>query len=209
MNKELELKNANIIAITGPSGVGKNTLGNMLKKNFNFTVPRHCTTRKRRRDDEENFYRYLSHEDYSNLLYEEKFLFSSGDGPEVLKEYGNFYGVLKDDILDALFISNHVILYVSYKDLEALEKLKKDGYNIKIVALKFSDVKKGVLSRIANNKFRKHSKSDIERRVESALELEEAYKDILEKCATSIIYTDKLNKKKMFKKACKDLSLDV
>lgn len=201
------LGSANIIAITGPSGVGKNTLGSMLKKRLDFIEAKHCTTRSKRSDDVSGFYRYLSHDEYAELLAEERFLFSSGDGPEVKKEYGNFYGVLKSDIEDALKESSDIILYVSYKDLEALEKLKVAGLNIRIVVLKFNDIKKGVLSRISKNKFRNHSKEDIDKRIKSAVELDKAYKEMVEKCADSIIYTDVLNKNAMYKKVCKDLSL--
>lgn len=203
------VKEAKIVAITGPSGVGKNTLGEMLKKNFGFAVPTHCTTRTKREDDEDGFYSYLSHEEYAKLLTEGKFLFSSGDGPEVKKEYGNFYGVLKDDINEALKESENIILYVSYKDLQALHQLKIAGAKIDIIALKFKDIKKGVLNRISLNSSRNHSESDIQKRVQSALDLDAKYSKILENLATSIIYTDELNISQMFRKACLDLNLTV
>lgn len=207
LKETMEANEIKIIAITGPSGVGKNTLGNMLKERLNFSIPRHCTTREKRSDDEEGFYKYLTHEEYAKLLKQDYFLFSSGDGPEVKKEYGNFYGVLKEDIKQVSNFSTNIILYVSYKDLQALNELKKEGLNIQIIVLKFSNIKKGVLSRISLDKARNHSKSDIEKRIKSALELEEKYKELLEISATSIIYTDMLDKEQMYSKACLDLKL--
>ena len=82
--------NKYIIAITGPSGAGKTTLGDLLVARHDIAVPYHCTTRDRRSDDKDGFYRYLSHEEYSELLQQGKFLLSSGDGPVVSKQYGNF-----------------------------------------------------------------------------------------------------------------------
>ena len=90
-----------IIAITGPSGAGKTTLGNLLKERNSYSIPRHCTTRNRRSDDAPDFYRFLTHEEYNDKLQNGEFILSSGDGPEVKKEYGNFYGVLRQDCNDA------------------------------------------------------------------------------------------------------------
>ena len=50
-----------IIAITGPSGAGKTTLGNRLISMDDFLTPVHTTTREPRNDDEIGFYRYLDH----------------------------------------------------------------------------------------------------------------------------------------------------
>lgn len=57
------MKEKSIIAVTGPSGAGKTTLVNELSKRHNLAVPKHCTTREPRGDDN-GLYRYLTHEEY-------------------------------------------------------------------------------------------------------------------------------------------------
>lgn len=121
----MNLSNKSIIAITGPSGAGKTTLGEIITNRLSVKIPRHCTTRSKRNDDKEGFYRYLSHDEYRELYENGEFLISSGDGPSIKKEYGNFYGVLIDDCLAAWKVSDIIILFVSYKDIEQLKLLKK------------------------------------------------------------------------------------
>lgn len=86
-----------IIAIMGPSGAGKTTLANNLVLKNGVVIPRHTTTRSKRKDDEDGFYRYLMHDEYKELYDQGLFFISSGDGNEIKKENGNFYGVLKSD----------------------------------------------------------------------------------------------------------------
>ena len=69
-----------IIAVMGPSGAGKTTLANNLVLKNSVVIPRHTTTRHPRKDDEQGFYRYLTHDEYSKMYNEGLFLISSGDG---------------------------------------------------------------------------------------------------------------------------------
>lgn len=201
------MSNKSIIAIMGPSGAGKTTLGEKLSTRLEISIPRHCTTRSRRNDDQEGFYRYLTHEKYNELLQQRKFLISSGDGPEVKKEYGNFYGVLLDDCINAWNKSNVIILFVSYKDIEALVALRNSGIDIDIVNLTFSDIEKGVLDRLVNNRERNHSSSDIKSRINCALEDSKKYGRALSLYAKTIVYTDILNAEQTYERVCKDLKL--
>ena len=95
----MNIGNKRIIAIMGPSGAGKTTLGDLLVSRNGFSVSKHATTRNRRSDDKEGFYKYFSHEEYRILVENNAFFITSGDGPVVSEEYGNFYGVLKQDCL--------------------------------------------------------------------------------------------------------------
>lgn len=201
------MRNKSIIAIMGPSGAGKTTLGEKLSTRLEISIPRHCTTRSRRADDQEGFYRYLVHEKYNELLQQEKFLISSGDGPKVEKEYGNFYGVLLDDCISAWNKSNVIILFCSYKDIETLVALKNNGIDIDIVNLTFSDIEKGVSDRLVNNKERDHSLSDIRSRINCALADSEKYGRALSLYAKTIVYTDILNAEQTYERVCKDLKL--
>lgn len=197
-----------IIAITGPSGSGKTTLGNNLIKEFEIAIPCHCTTRLRRSDDVEGFYRYLTHEEYSYFLDNDQFLISSGDGPFVKKECGNFYGVLISDCIDAIKSFNTIILFVSYKDLYQLINLQQLGFNIDIVNLTFHDIKKSVRERLIGNISRNHSESDIESRIINAIKDQETYGELLEEVSSTKVYTDILNEKETYEKVCSDLQLE-
>jgi len=203
----MDWSNKRIIAITGPSGAGKTTLGDLLVLRNGIGVPYHCTTRSKRSDDKAGFYRYLIHEEYDQLLSENKFLISSGDGPIVKKEYGNFYGVLKSDCFDAFEKSNDIILFVSYKDIDQLVDLKKQGLNIDIIGITFSDIEKGVRQRLINDSLRDHTESDINRRIAIAISDNEKYRQKLEKYAKTIIFTDVLNIEETYEKVSKELQL--
>ena len=203
----MNLNDKHIVAIMGPSGAGKTTLGDLLVLGNQFKVPKHCTTRKHRSDDKIGFYRYLSHEEYDKLFLENNFLISSGDGPEIKKEYGNFYGVLKEDCIEALSESDKIIIYVSYKDIEQIIELKKQGLNIDIVGITFSDIEKGVKERLLSDTNRNHSEEDILRRISIAISDNEKYRKLLEEHSKTIIYTDILGIEETYQKVCIDLNL--
>lgn len=201
------MRQKSIIAITGPSGAGKTTLGDKLSERLEICIPRHCTTRNRRSDDREGFYRYLEHEEYDELLQQGKFLISSGDGPKVRKEYGNFYGVLIDDCINGWCESDVIILFVSYKDIDALVELKNKGMDIDIVNLTFSDIEKGVSDRLNNCKERNHTEKDIRSRIRCALGDNDKYGKALALFAKTIVYTDILDAEQTYDKVCEDLKL--
>lgn len=196
-----------IIAITGPSGAGKSTLGEKLIKNYDISVPQHCTTRTRRNDDIDGFYRYLNHDEYRYLYDNGQFFISSGDGPVVKKEYGNFYGVLVDDLLLSLKNSNMIILYVSYRDINTLVSLKEIGYDIDIVVLTYENIVEGIKSRLFNNVKRNHTEEDINKRILNAIELDNTHRELINRYARCIIYTDKLNIEETYEMVCNNLEL--
>lgn len=182
-----------IIAIMGPSGAGKTTLADNLVNRLNLAVPHHCTTRSRRMDDKEDFYRFLTHEEYQERYQHNEFLISSGDGKIIRKEYGNFYGVLKTDCQEAFQQSNTIILLTSYKDILQLVDLKKTLYDINIVNLTFTNIEQGVFLRLKENPDRNHTEEDIHKRIENAIKDNETFCDQLKQYADATIYTDYYN----------------
>lgn len=203
----MDFNNKCIIAITGPTAAGKTTLGNLLSMRNGVLIPRHVTTRLKRNDDKEGFYRYLRHDEYRKLLEEGKFLISSGDGPVVSEEYGNFYGVLKSDCVDAWKCSNVIILFVSYKDIKQLIELKVNGLDIDIVNLTFTEIENGIIERLTNDSFRNHTEQDIKSRIKNAILDNEKYGNALQMYAKTMIYTDLLSIEQTYQKVCKDLGL--
>ena len=203
----MNLLKKRIIAITGPSGVGKTTLGDKLSIHNDISIPYHCTTRKKRNDDKEGFYRYLSHEQYKYLFETSKFLISSGDGMIISPEYGNFYGVLLSDCLTSWMNSDIIILFVSYKDIDTLIWLKKIGINIDIVNLRFKDIANGVFCRLSNNVNRNHTVCEIDKRIISALDDNKKYGEMVAINSECIIYTDEKTIEETYNDVCNKLKI--
>jgi len=187
------MNNKKIIAITGPSGSGKSTIASLLCENLGAVIPKHCTTRKPRKDDAKDFYRYLTHDEFNSYLNNNSFLIASGDAETVAKENGNFYGVLYEDYNNCLLKNDLIIIFASYKDIDKLEKLKKSEANIIIINLTFSNIESGIKSRIDNNPMRNHRPNDIIKRIESAQEDNLKYGKKVRKLAECNVYTDLLS----------------
>lgn len=177
-----------IIALTGPSGSGKTTLSDKLVLRDNFFVPTHTTTRSPRTDDSTGLYRHLNHDEFRREALLNNFLFWSGDSDIIDMSCGNFYGVLKRDF-DNCLTHNRLILYVSYKDIENIFKLKKAGYNIEIINLLYSNLQLCMPIRLTSNN-RNHSKEDIKNRITCAMEYEKNFRCLLDSYDILKIYTD-------------------
>ena len=201
------LNNKSIIAITGPSGVGKTTLGNKLAENDRKAIPLHCKTRQPRADDIEGFYRYLSHEKYKKLFDDKAFLISSGDGPTIDKKYGNFYGVLKDDCVAAWMTNDIIILFVSYKDISTLIDLKNHGLDIAIIDLRFKNIENGVVTRLTADIKRQSTNQEIQKRINCAKADNETYGELLKLYSTCMIYTDTLGIEETQDEVCNTLKI--
>lgn len=196
-----------IIAITGPSGAGKTTLGYNLSNRYEISIPRHCTTRQARSDDMEGFYRYLTHDQYSQMFDNGDFLITSGDGPEIKKEYGNFYGVSCDDCAESWKRSEVIILFVSYKDIDQLLELRNRGIDVDIVNLTFDDLRNGMYTRIKKDGRRNQTDEEIKRRISIAEVDREKYGEAIRLYSKSIVFTDLMDIESTYKKVCDDLEL--
>lgn len=196
--------NKKIIFIMGPSGSGKSTLGNLLEERNNILIPKHCTTRKKRNDDKDGFYRYLNYAEMNDLYLSDEFLIISGDGPEIKEEYGNFYGVLKKDCLESLETNDNILLFVSYKDIEKVNLIKKTfGIETYIINLTFTDIELCVKNRLVNDIRRNHSENDINSRVKNAILDNEKYGEIVHEYADCTLYTDVLDIEKTYEAVSK------
>ena len=91
--------NCRVVVISGPSGVGKDSVIGELKKNDphrHFVVT--ATTRKKRNREVNGIdYIFLTPTQFNTLLEENKFL-------EHAEVYGNQYGVPKSQVIDSLLI---------------------------------------------------------------------------------------------------------
>lgn len=195
-----------LLALTGPSGVGKTTLGDLLVTRDYFLTPVHTTTRKHRDDDQEGFYRYISHEQFKKFAEENAFLFWSGDSHVIDSKYGNYYGILKQDY-ENLSSYDRVLFYISYKDIPALYEMKKQGYPIQVVNLLYQDLKENMPIRLSDSK-RNQTKEEIEHRIQSALEYEEKYRKVLDSYSDILkIYSDVFTIEETYQEVQKSLKI--
>lgn len=185
-----------IIALTGPSGIGKSTLCDLLIARNNFITPVHSTTRTPRIDDNPGFYRYLSHEAFREHTEKKEFLFWSGDSPFVDKSKGNYYGILNKDY-DIVSLNDRIIIFISYKDIEAVFKLKRLGYNITIVNLLYSNLEVNMPLRLENSK-RDHTPLQMKKRIECAIDYEREFSEIRKTDDIIKIYSDILNEEETY-----------
>mgnify|MGYP001808034108 FL=1 len=109
-----------LIVVTGPSGVGKTTLGKFLIQNLNLKKIITCTTRKIRTGERNGVdYNFFSQLEFKNLIEENRLA-------EHANVYGNLYGILKNDIYGSLE-SSHSLVIVDVQGAENIKKIiKKD-----------------------------------------------------------------------------------
>ena len=93
------------IVLSAPSGCGKSTLIDMLLQEYpDLEYSISCTTRKPRGDEEDGLdYHFLTVERFRELLAEDAFL-------EHAEVHGNYYGTLKQPIVDVLNLGHSMIL---------------------------------------------------------------------------------------------------
>ena len=91
--------------MSAPSGCGKSTLIDMLLQEYpDLQYSISCTTRKPRGEEEDGLdYHFLTVERFRELLAEDAFL-------ESAEVHGNYYGTLKQPIMDVLNEGNSMIL---------------------------------------------------------------------------------------------------
>ena len=91
------IKYENIYIISGPSGVGKDSVIKKLSEKFhNINTITTVTTRKIRENEKNNVdYIFVSEKQFKTLISENKLI-------EWSKVYGNFYGVPKNQIEESL-----------------------------------------------------------------------------------------------------------
>lgn len=115
----LPMKKGKIFLILGPSGTGKGTVINHLRKIFPDAVfPLSCTTRSPRPNEKDGaVYRFLTKEEFKKKIDNGEFL------EWAVVHHDNFYGTLKAPILDALNAGKTVIREVDMQGVQSIRKL--------------------------------------------------------------------------------------
>ena len=111
-----------IVVISGPSGVGKDTIIERMAElghTFHFTIT--ATTRKPRPNEVDGVnHHFLTQERFITLI----------DSDELLEwaiVYGNYYGVPKQQVRDALDAGSHVIVRVDVQGALRIKEIVPDA----------------------------------------------------------------------------------
>jgi guanylate kinase len=116
---ELKLLESNplVIVISGPSGVGKDAILNRMKeRKYPFEFITTVTTRTQRPNEKHQIdYHFISIDEFQDLLKRDGLL-------EWAKVYGNYYGVPKEPVKEALSQNRDTIIKV---DVQGAANIKK------------------------------------------------------------------------------------
>lgn len=155
-----EFGNGLLVIISGPSGVGKGTVITALKKDFpRFVFPLSHTTRAMRPGEEDGeVYHFISREDFEKGI-------SAGEFLEVARVHqSNYYGTLKQPIVDALKAGKVVVREVDVQGFHSI-KAVIPARNLVTIFLKAENMEK-LMERIARRG--RLPAEEVERRMESA-----------------------------------------
>lgn len=145
------------MVISGPSGVGKDTLIERMSElghNHHFTVT--ATTRDPRPGEKEGVnHHFLEKEDFINMIARDELL-------EWAEVYGNYYGVPKQQVRDALGRGQHVLIRVDVQGARRLRQLIPEALQIFVMPPSMAVLRKRLKERGVN------TEEDMETRLGSA-----------------------------------------
>lgn len=135
-------KQGMLIVVSGPSGVGKGTLCNMLlTKIENLFLSISATTRPPRDGEIDGVnYIFMSHEDFEDKIEKGQFL-------EWAKVYNNYYGTPKDIVYQKLNEGKDIILEIDIQGAAQVKKNCPEGVFIFISPPSIDELKKRIIKR--------------------------------------------------------------
>ena len=118
-----------LVVLSGPSGVGKDAvLAHLRESGFPLHYITTVTTRPRREGERDGVdYRFLSLEEYRRLQ-------ETGGLLESANVYGNWYGVPRQPVVDALVRGEDVILKIDVQGAATIRRLVPEAVFIFLVA---------------------------------------------------------------------------
>lgn len=135
-----------VIVISGPSGVGKDVIIEKLQtynNNYHFVIT--STTRKIRKGEIEGVnHFFVSVNKFKEMINNKLFL-------EWANVYGNYYGVEKKQINNALIKGKHVIVRVDVQGAERIRNIIKNSIQIFILPPSIEILKTRLKKRGVNN----------------------------------------------------------
>jgi guanylate kinase len=129
------LKTPLVIVISGPSGVGKDAILNSMKQGrypFDFLVT--ITTRLKRGGEKDGIdYHFITPDEFQKLSRQDGFL-------EQAKVYGNWYGVPKAPVREALARGRDIIIKVDVQGAATLKKILPEALFIFVAPPSFQEL---------------------------------------------------------------------
>ena len=117
-------KDGIIVILSSPSGAGKTTLVKKISQENNFKISISHTTRKPRTNETNGKdYYFINEEEFNNLIKNQEFL-------EYAKVFENYYGSLKNKVLENLNKGENVIFDI---DWQGTEQIKERKLNYKLI----------------------------------------------------------------------------
>ena len=136
----------NLVVISGPSGAGKDSIVNNLKKFYkNYWVSVSMTTRDMRPGDVEGVsYFFIDNDTFEKRIQENKFL-------EYAKYNGYYYGTPKDKILDKLNQGIDVILVIEIQGALKIKEILPETLFIFVLPPSMKELKRRLIARGTEN----------------------------------------------------------
>jgi len=121
-NFDLPQTNPLLIVVSGPSGVGKDTVLQCMKERglpFHFVVT--ATTRPKRPDEVHGRdYWFVSKEEFARMIEEDELI-------EYAIVYGDYKGIPKQQVREALISGKDVVLRIDVQGAETIRKLASEA----------------------------------------------------------------------------------
>ncbi len=166
-------KKRKIFVISGPSGCGKNTVYDELKKripDLQHTVS--ATTREKRVGECDGIdYYFIPKAEFERKI-------ANGDFVEYVCYGGNYYGTLKSEITRLADAGKTVILIIEVNGAANIKKLLPEAVSVFIAPPSLEELTKRIVGRGTN------SDEDIKKRISIARE-EMQYKDMYDYCVVN------------------------
>lgn len=159
-NEAPSTKNALVVVISGPSGVGKDVMIDRMIETgqigIHFTVT--ATTRDPRPGEQDGVnHHFVAVDDFINMIAASELL-------EWAQVYDNYYGVPKKQVRDALAEGKHVVMRVDVQGAKRLRELMPEALLIFIVPPSLDVLRKHLVKRGVN------SDTEMEQRLAAANE---------------------------------------
>ena len=122
----VEKKAGIIVILSSPSGVGKTTLVKKISLRNNYKISISHTTRKPRANERNGKdYYFVNNKEFKKLIKNKKFL-------EYAKVFKNYYGSLREKVINSLKKSENVIFDI---DWQGTKQIKKKKLRYKIITI--------------------------------------------------------------------------